>query len=506
MSKVRAGMGDNDEDRRGVRSRLAPSAGGIAALLSLLLPGLGQASLGAVRRGLLFALPLVLLLVTGLVLAVADPRVLLDALVRPGVILGLLIVNLGLAAFHLAAIEDTFRVERRRRPASAEATSTYRPRRSPLLLVALVAAVGLYTGLEVIGVRAYEAASTIFADPDGGFQIPTSSFGPDETDPPATPGLPGEPTAAPTPDPDPTIAPTPGPAWARDGRLNLLLIGSDAGPGRWLARTDTMVVLSVDAASGRAALIGVPRNLVNVPLAPESAGAFANGRYPAFLNSLYVYAVGHPASFPGETDEVRGFRAVTGAIQELIGVPLDGAVVINLNGFVDLVDAIDGLWIDIPGDVYDPRYPLPDGSGYKELLIRAGCRHLTGEQALEYARTRRQDSDYGRMRRQQLVLKSLARQIDPMALLPRTPELLEIARDNLWTTIQPEEIADLAFLAARVDTGDLITFQIWPPTYPEHLTTASIKNVRTAVRSIFEAPAAAPSPTPGSTPRPCPRP
>jgi polyisoprenyl-teichoic acid--peptidoglycan teichoic acid transferase len=303
--------------------------------------------------------------------------------------------------------------------------------------------------------------------------------------------------------PNPTATPVPQPAWAQDGRLNLLLIGSDAGPGRWLARTDTMVVLSVDVASGRAALFGVPRNLINVPLPPESAGAFRNGRYPGLLNSLYVYAVQHPKDFPG--GDAAGFRAVSGAIQELVGQPLDGAIVVNLNGFVDLVQAIGGLWIDIPYSLFDDHYPKPDGSGYITISFKPGCQHLNGIHALEYARSRHQDSDYGRMRRQQRVLIALAHELDPIALLPQVPKLLDIAQDNLWTTIDQNDIANLAVLAARVDTHDIQSISFAPPTYPEYMSTAEIKRIHKVVATAFDAPAAEPSATPDVTPKPCPK-
>jgi LCP family protein required for cell wall assembly len=356
-----------------------------------------------------------------------------------------------------------------------------------------------YGGIEYLGIRAYQAANTIFVDPNTGFQIPQASFTPGPTGTPAAP-----PTGPVTEPPAPTPTPIPVPAWAQDGRLNLLLIGSDAGPGRWMARTDTMVVLSVDVASGRAALFGIPRNLENVPLPPESAAAFANGRYPFLLTSLYVYAVQHPKQFPG--GDAAGFRAVSGAIQELVGQPLDGAIVVNLNGFVDLVDAVGGLWVDIPFGLYDAHYPKPDGSGYIEISFKSGCQHLDGERALEYARSRHQDSDYGRMRRQQRVLVSLAHELDPIGLLPEVPKLLDIAQDNLWTTIDQNEIANLAVLAARVDSRDIQTISLAPPTYPEYLRTADIKRIQALVATIFDNPTASPSPTPDSTPKPCPRP
>jgi LCP family protein required for cell wall assembly len=442
-----------------------------------------------------------------------------------------------LAAYHLAAVLDAYRLGReveRRAAAVADATGPVgagagsvppaaglvdalaeppampaprpprNPRRrfagSPLLVMALAGVLAFYGAIEYLGVRTYQAAQAIFVSPSSGFEIPESSFAPRVTPslaPPTGSIAPATPTPIAVPD------------WATDGRLNLLLMGSDAGPGRKLARTDTMIVLSVDVASGRAALFGVPRNLINVPLPPESAGAFANGRFPFLLNALYVYAIQHPNHFPG--GDARGFRAVAGAIQELVGVPLDGAIVVNLNGFVDLVDAIGGLWVNIPYRLYDAHYPLPDGTGYIQISIPAGCRKLNGEVALEYARSRHQDSDYGRMQRQQRVLVALAGQLDPIALLPRVPELLDIAQANLFTTLPMDQIANLAVLAARVEPGNIQEIQFSPPTYPEYLTTKSIKRIRDRVASVFDeptiAPSAAPKATvlPTSTPKPCPR-
>jgi LCP family protein required for cell wall assembly len=461
---------------------------GFAALLSALWPGLGQAWLGARRRAVLVALPMLGLVVAVATIALVNVRLLIDGFVQPATLAAILIGLGVLAVYHLLAVRDAFRVGLRRGPNAAG--------RRPILLVALALVVALYGSIEFVGLHAYEATSTIFVNPGTGYTIPSASFAP--TAPPSlTPG------DTPSPIPAPTATPIPVPAWAMDGRLNLLLIGSDAGPGRWSLRTDTMIVLSVDVATHRAAMFGIPRNIVNVPLAPEDQAAFPNGRFPQFLNALYVYAMGHASQFPG--GDARGFRAVTGAVQELVGVPLDGAIVVDLNGFVDLVNAVGGLWIDIPRSLYDSHYPKPDGTGYIQVSIPAGCQKLNGIRALEYARSRHQDDDYGRMRRQQAVLLALHNELDPIALLPRVPDLLDIAKDNLWTTIQPDEIADLAVLAARVDSRDIETFEIAPPKYPEFLNTKEIKSIQRLVQTIFDEPAVAPSPTPDITPKPCPR-
>jgi LCP family protein required for cell wall assembly len=292
-----------------------------------------------------------------------------------------------------------------------------------------------------------------------------------------------------------------GPKWAEDGRLNLLLIGSDNGPGRWSLRTDTMMVLSVDVGTGRAALFGVPRNMVNVPLAPESAGAFPCRCFPNLLNGLYVYAMGHPNQFPG--GDARGFRAVTGAVQELVGVRLDGMIGVSLNGFVGLVNAVGGLWIDVPNSLYDDHYPLEDGSRDVVISIKAGCQKLNGRMALAYARSRHQDSDYGRMKRQQLVVVALRRQLDPLKLLPQAADLLELARDNLFTTLKRSEIAGLARMARQVDPKKIKSYTFVPPKYPSYLSNAETASIRVVVRGVFDKPAPAlPSGTPKPTDKP----
>lgn len=495
---------------------------GVAALLSALVPGLGQARLGARRRAIALALPFIAVLTFAAVFVIVDPARAVGAIIAPAAEVSVLVLVAALAVVHLTAVVDAMRLglraasrarDTRMVPADGAAITSgavdapqparpVRARSTPafaLLAIALAWVVGLYGTIELVGVRAYDAARAIFADPGSGFEIPEASFAPRVT---PTPAPPTGPITAPTAPPAPTATPVPVPEWAADGRLNLLLVGSDAGPGRWMARMDSITVLSVDIATGRAALFSLWRYTANVPLPPESADAFPNGRFPDYLNALYVYAMGHPKDFPG--GDARGFRATAGAVQELIGQELDGAIVVNLNGFVDLIDAIGGLWIDIPYPVSDPHYALPDGSGYIELNFRTGCQKLSGERALEYARTRHQDSDWQRMRRQQRVITALGRQLDPIGLLPRVPDLLDVAGNNLWTTIKPEEVADFAALAAWVDRSNVTTYSFWPPATPQRLDTAGIEHVREVVATIFDNPTAEPSPTPEATLRPCP--
>jgi LCP family protein required for cell wall assembly len=484
------------EDRRSPK----PASPAVAAFLSFVLPGLGQIAVGAIRRGLILGVPLVAVIALGIVFLLFDRTGLIAAMVRPGVVLGLVILDLLLGLIHFVAIGDAYRLARRRVSRSAWQLRAGAP---ALLAFLLVLTVAVHGGLGAIGFAAYNTMEEIYPQPSSSFAIPIPSFG--------TPG----PGATPTP------SAIPGPAWAADGRLNILLIGGDSGPGRIPGppRTDTMILLSADVATGKVALFGIPRNLYNAPLAPEDANAFPGGifPYPNLLNSLWVYADGHRSRFGGGADA--GFRALTGSIQQLVGVPLDGAVVVNLNGFVDLVNALGGVWINVPFKMVDNAYPNPLTGAHMRMVIQPGCQKMNGITSLAFARIRHIDSDYARMGRQQVVLDALARQLDPVAALTKLPDLLQIAGTNLKTTFTPDDAASLAQFATTMDVHHIRNITFTPPRYSEFLTAAEIARIQNVVQNVFVvAPAASPKPsptlnpsakptplkTPAPTPVPCP--
>ena len=158
----------------GTRPGRRTKAPGVAALLSLLAPGLGQAWLGAARRGLFLAAPVIVGLAALLgFVAGGDRKTLVDAFLRPGVILALLVAIIGLGIYHVIAIQDAYRLGlRREREASLRAAGR-RLFRSPVLAGALAIAVALYGTLAVVGVGAYEATSAIFVKPTPGSRSPS---------------------------------------------------------------------------------------------------------------------------------------------------------------------------------------------------------------------------------------------------------------------------------------------------------------------------------------------
>lgn len=429
---------------------------------------------------------MMLLLAAGvLVLMVQGKARTLGLLLQPTVLLVLLAVNVAVLVYRLVAIVDAYRVAHRRWP-PVRAERGQAALAAVLLGAVLGGTLLMHGYMGYIGFKFFDVVETVFHTTSSPTPVPTATIPPGET---------------PGPTPIPTPVPTPEPVWSDNGRLDLLLIGGDAGPGRFSLRTDTMIILSVDIASGRAALFGVPRNLLNVPLPDGPAQHFTCGCFPDLMNGLFVYAMAHPEIFPG-TDADRGYVAVQDAIAKLTGLQIDGQVVVTLNGFIRLVDALGGLDMTIPTSIYDATYPKPDGSGDVKLFIAAGYHHFDGWHALAYARSRHQDNDYNRMDRQQEVLRALRQQLDPCTIIPRIPELLDIAHNSLWTNIPVEQMPDLFAIGAKVAPGSIARFQFWPPQIKESLDIESIDRIRLMVRTAFTAPL--PTPGPSSTSKPAP--
>ena len=473
-----------------------------------IIPGLGHLLLGRRRRAALLFAPILVLAIVAVVVVLAAPdrADLVGELLSPDALEGLVVIVAAVGLYRLIVLASTVLLAERVRP-------TTRIGRIGRVLLAAGLAIVVIAPHVIVGAVIADTRETIlevFAPPglgvgpedsDPGFDgevIPPLEPDTDLDDPTATSSLSSTvgPTASPTATPTQAPTATPGPDWEADGRLDVLLIGADAGPDRWSLRTDTMILLSVDVATGRSAMFGFPRNMVGAPLPKESAGAVPGGRFPGLLNSIYVYANAHPSQFPG--GRYRGFRAIGGTIQKLAGVRLDGIAVVNLNGFVRLIDALGGVTITIPRALHDDRYPLENGTGVVSIDFKAGKQHLDGHRALMYARSRHQDSDYGRMRRQQAVLLALRSRLKPCKLITKVPTLLKIARDDAWTSFKPKDLPSLLSLAAKTDAKHVKTMMFAPPAYPETISDSEIKQIRKVVRGIF--PSHEPDPT--ATPPP----
>ena len=146
---------------------------------------------------------------------------------------------------------------------------------------------------------------------------------------------------------------------------------------------------------------------------------------------------------------------------------------INLPGFVALINALapNGLAIDVPYEVKQEKgygyEPADGGKDVYNIDIKAGSQIMNGTVALEYARLRHvvgYDSDYYRMTRQQLVLRAVRDQVNPCALLPQVPAILNALGASVWTNLPESDAPTIAALAAKVGTSNTADYSLDPTT------------------------------------------
>jgi LCP family protein required for cell wall assembly len=321
--------------------------------------------------------------------------------------------------------------------------SVVRPRRKrPLwlrltlgiLVVGLVAVLG-YAG--TVGYTLWSVSNHIYKSlptlpPQTGTQEPLPAGAPN------TP-RPGEPTW--TPDLAATTEPVePLPP----GRINILVLGTDkrAELGNEAARSDTLILLSVDPKWKTAGILSIPRDLqVTIP-----------GYGLQKINAAYFF--GEYNKIPGG-----GPALAVPTIQKFFNVPIDYYVSVNFAGFQKVVDEVGGIDVYVPETIDDPEYPGPYNS-YIHVHFDAGCTHMDGEEALEYARTRHADSDFGRARRQQQVIRAVRDKALELNMLPRYPELLNQLGDSVETNIPPDKQLAFAQLASQIKASDIYMAQI----------------------------------------------
>lgn len=407
----------------------------IAALLSCLLPGAGQLYLGYRRRGA------AMLVITVLCLAVAvglwsEPTAISRMLVQPRALLALLVADVGLLVFRIVAVLDAYLLASRD-DHRASATSGWRKGAAAGLVVLMTLTAAPHAAAAFYDLQAYDLVTSVFAGEDPQWHAR-------DRDRHQTAN--GLVTAVP-------------------GRVTVLLLGGDAGPGRRGRRTDTMIVASFELATGKVSLFGLPRNMVQVPL-PDGPAADHFGQcrcFPRLLNELYAFAEDErPDLFPNSKRP--GIAAVAGAAEELLGLPIDHYALVDLLGFVDVVDALGGVTVNNLKPLRIAIDRLGREGSQPAFNIQPGRRHLNGFTALAYSRSRETTSDYDRMQRQRCVIGSLARQTEPAEILAAFPKLVKVLKRSVATDIPASRLPTL-LEAAGDKPVKVATVGFQPPTY-----------------------------------------
>jgi polyisoprenyl-teichoic acid--peptidoglycan teichoic acid transferase len=245
--------------------------------------------------------------------------------------------------------------------------------------------------------------------------------------------------------------------WAGTPRVNVLLLGSDAGADRQGVRTDSMIVASIDTKTGNVVLIGLPRSLQRVPF-PESNPLHAvwpdgfNCGDVCLLNAVWDQAATvHKDLFPGNANP--GLTTTRDVIGEITGLRIDAYTTIDLRGFRSLVDAMGGVEVNVPR-----RLPIGgDDTRPPTDYIEPGKQRLDGYHALWFSRARHGSGvdDYDRMRRQRCMVGNLLNQVDPVRLLSKYADLAKVLKDNIRTDVSQRDLKAWVVLVQRIQKGTI---------------------------------------------------
>jgi LCP family protein required for cell wall assembly len=260
-----------------------------------------------------------------------------------------------------------------------------------------------------------------------------------------------------------------------DGRYNILLLGGDAGPDRMGMRPDSISVVSIDAETGEAVIFGIPRNLEQAVFVEGSPlyGPFPNGYDcgdDCLVSYLYTYGEEHPDLYPEAEAQGSqpGIEATRDAAEGILGLTLQYYVLIDMQGFADLIDALGGIDIDVPEDVpygsntYDDGSPAPPAG-----VISAGKQHMAGWKALWYARSRYGSNDYERMERQRQVQEAMLRQFEPGNIVLKFQAVAAAGVQVVSTDIPQPMLAHFVDLGAKTRELPIEKLNLVPPEFDE---------------------------------------
>ena len=280
-----------------------------------------------------------------------------------------------------------------------------------------------------------------------------------------------------------------------DGRYNVLLLGGDAGPDRLGLRPDSISVVSIEASTGQATVIGIPRNL---EYSPFSEGSPLYEPFPdgydcgddCLISYLYTYGEEHPDLYPDAeaSGSNPGVEAMRDAAEGVLGLTLQYYVLIDMQGFSDLIDALGGITITVPEEL-----PIGINGGPVVDTIEAGEQHMDGVTALWYARTRYNMTDYERMVRQRDVQEAVLAQFEPANVLTKFQAVAEAGAQVVSTDVPQAALGYFVDLASKTRALPVKSLELIPANGVE-VEDPNFDDVRELVAGTLAEPAATPAP------------
>lgn len=209
------------------------------------------------------------------------------------------------------------------------------------------------------------------------------------------------------------------------GQFTVLMMGCDARPGDETSRSDTLMVAYVDLNDNIVRLVSIPRDTyVTIPTTGEKTK----------INHAYAYG---------------GIELTEKTLKSNFDIDIDYTAEVDFQGFIDIVDALGGVTIDVPMDM---EYAA------EGIDLQAGVQTLNGDQALQFCRFRSDgQGDLGRVERQQLFMSTLKDQVLSMGTVLKIPDLCSAIKNNVVTNLTGTQLLQI-FMDLK-DGFDLITLE-----------------------------------------------
>jgi len=207
------------------------------------------------------------------------------------------------------------------------------------------------------------------------------------------------------------------------GKKNVLVLGCDVREGD-TGRSDTLFVVMLDPDKKDASLLSIPRD-TRVKI---------KGHGWDKINHAFAFG-GHELS--------------RSTVQDFLGIKIDNYVMVDFSGFVQLIDTIGGVDIDVEKSMsyYDPYADF-------RIDLQKGPQHLDGKKAIQYVRYRDEEGDIGRIRRQQKFILAVYDKIRSEGMLARLPGLAKQIMSMIETDLSMPELAKLAKMMHSLVKGD----------------------------------------------------
>ncbi len=219
--------------------------------------------------------------------------------------------------------------------------------------------------------------------------------------------------------------------------FSVLLLGvEDYATGGKGGRTDSIIVATINPKQKTMKLLSIPRD-TRVEISGDTSGTKTR------INSAYGKG---------------GAQTTVETVEKLLNIPIDYYATVDFKGFKKTIDEVGGVDVEVPFDFNEKS----DTSKSKKFYFQKGNMHLNGEEALAYARMRKQDprGDFGRNDRQKQILMAMLDQVSKPSNLAKIDTLADQVSDNITTNLRITQVLALQQIFSGFKGNDVETLTL----------------------------------------------